>query len=454
MCSRLQGCFGEHKPEKEKMFWGILYIIIILLLILTNGFLAMSELAVISSSKTRLQKHAEEGNANAGTALEMARNPHRFLATIQIGITLIGVLSGAFGGARLAGHLAQPLSSVPYIGPYSGSIALALVVVLITYLSLLAELIPKRIAVYTPEGIASAVAKSMARLSAIASPVIYVLSASTDFALRLLGFGQMKEAPITEEEIRMLIAQATVAGVFDEAEQDMVERVFRFGDRRVGVMMTPRNKVVWLDINEPPEKTRRKIAKSPYSRFPVGQKAGNIQGVVHVRDIAVRCLSGKPLDLRTSMHKPIFVHESAHALKVLERFKQSGLQMALVVDEYGTIEGIITLTDILEAIVGDIASAEVPEEPLITQQQEGAWLLEGMLPVDELKAFFHIRKLPGEPARRFQTLGGFTMARLRRIPAVGDLFECCGYSFEVVDMEGRRVRKVLVKKIAEQPVNG
>ena len=166
----------------------------------------------------------------------------------------------------------------------------------------------------------------------------------------------------------MLIGQATVAGVFEEAEQDMVERVFRLGDRRVGVMMTPRNKVVWLDINDPPDKTRRKIAKSPYSRFPVGQKAGNIQGVVHVRDIAARCLSGKPLDLRASMHKPLFVHESAHALKVLESFRQSGQQMALVVDEYGTIEGIITLTDILEAIVGDIASAEVPEEPLIIQR--------------------------------------------------------------------------------------
>jgi putative hemolysin len=434
------------------MFWGIfLYTVIVLLLILTNGFLAMSELAVISSSKTRLQKRAEEGNTKAGTALDMARNPHRFLATIQIGITLIGVLSGAFGGASIAGRLAQPLSSVPYIGRYSESIALALVVAIITYLSLLAELIPKRIAVYTPEGIASAVAKPMARLSSIASPIIQVLSASTDFALRLFGFGQMKEAPITEEEIRMLIAQATDAGVFHEAEQDMVERVFRFGDRRVGVMMTPRNKVVWLDINESPDKTRRKIAKGPYSRFPVGQKAGSIQGVVHVRDIAVGCLSGKPLDLRASMHKPLFVHESAHALKVLERFKQSGLQMALVVDEYGTIEGIITLTDILEAIVGDIASAEVQEEPLIINQEEGVWLLEGMLPVDELKAFFHIRKLPGERAKRFQTLGGFAMAHLRRIPVVGDLFECCGYSFEVVDMEGRRVRKVLAKKIEQQP---
>jgi len=428
------------------MFWGILYIVIILLLILTNGFLAMSELAVISSSKTRLQRRAEDGNSNAGAALDLAGNPHRFLAAVQIGITLIGVLSGAFGGASLAGRLAQPLSSVRYIGHYSQWISMALVVGLITYLSLLAELIPKRIAVCTPESIASAVARPMLKLSAIASPIIHVLSVSTDFALRLFGFGQMKERPITEEEIRMLIAQATVAGVFHEAEHDMVERVFRLGDRRVGVMMTPRNKVVWLDPNESPDKMRRKIAKSPFSRFPVGQKAGNIQGIVHLRDIAVRCLWGKPLDLRASMHKPLFVHESAHALKVLERFRQSGLQMAVVVDEYGTIEGIITLTDILEAIVGDIASTEAPQEPLITQKQEGEWLVEGMLPIDELKAFFNLRKLPGERSGRFQTLGGFAMAYLRRVPAAGDTFECCGYSFEVGEMEGHRVRKVLIKK--------
>jgi putative hemolysin len=431
------------------MLWGLLDIFIVLLLILTNGFFAMSELAVISSSKTRLQRHADEGNSSAGVALDLAKNPHRFLATVQIGITLIGVLSGAFGGASLAGHMAATLSSIPYIGRYSDSIALALVVGLITYFSLLAELVPKKIAVSTPERIASAVAKPMAKLSAVTSPIIRVLSFSTDMVLRLFRFRPTKEAPVTEEEIRMLIGQATIAGVFEEAEHDMVERVFRLGDRRVGVMMTPRRKIVWLDINEPPDKTRRKIAKSSYSWFPVGQKAGNIQGVVNVRDIAASCLSGRPFDLRATMHKPLFVHESTQALKVLESFRQSGQQMALVVDEYGTIEGIITLTDILEAIVGDIASPQVLEEPPVIEREEGAWLVKGMLPIDELKAFFHIRKLPGERQKRFQTLGGFAMIRLKRVPAVGDLFECCGYSFEVVEMDGRRVRKVLIKKIGE-----
>ncbi len=245
----------------------------------------------------------------------------------------------------------------------------------------------------------------------------------------------------------MLIGQATMAGVFDEAEQEMVERVFRLGDRRVGVLMTPRNKVRWLDLNDSSEKTRSKITKSYYSRFPVGQKGGNIQGVIHVRDIAIRCLSGKPLDLRASMHKPLFVHEGMHVLKVLELFKETGLQLAMVVDEYGTIEGIVTMSDIMEGIVGDIRSAELPEEPLMIQMDDGSWLVDGMLPVDELKANFQIKKLPGERAGRFQTLGGFAMAHLKRIPAVGDCFECCGNSFEVMDMEGLRVGKILIKKL-------
>lgn len=432
------------------MLWVTVYLVILLLLILGNGFLAMSELAVMSSNKTRLQRRAEEDNSNAAAALELARNPHRFLATIQIGITLVGVLSGAFGGVSLAGSLAQRLSSVPYIGAYSHSIAMALVVGVITYLSLLAELIPKRVAVYAPEGIASAIAKPMAKLCTLASPVIHVLNVSTDYALRLLRFGQIKQAPVSEEEIRILMDQATAAGVFEEAEHDMVERVFRLGDRHVGAMMTPRKEVVWLEMNESPEKTRKKIARYPYSRFPVGQKAGNIQGVVHVRDLAVRCLAGKPFDLRASMHKPIFVHEGVNALKVLETFRQSGLQLAVVVDEYGTIEGILTLTDILEAVVGDIASAELPEEPRIVPREENTWLVEGMIPVDELTAYLHIQKLPGKHAGLFRTLGGFVMTHLRRVPAVGDFFECCGYRFEVVEMQGRRVGKVLVKKIAAE----
>jgi putative hemolysin len=429
------------------MFLGVLYLAIVILLLLTNGLLAMSELAVVSSSKARLQSRAEEGDSKARAALDLAQNPNRFLATVQIGITLIGILSGAFGGAGLAVRLAQPLSSLPYVGRFSQSIAMAVVVGFITYLSLLAELVPKRIAVSGPEAIASAVAKPMAGLAAVGSPIIHVLGLSTDFVLRLFGFKPVSQPPVTEEEIRMLVGQATVAGVFETVEQDMVERVFRLGDRRAGAMITPRNKIVWLDMNDPPEKTMRKIARSRYSRFPVRQKPGSIQGIVHVRDIAVRSLSGKPLDLKASMHKPLFVHENASALKILEMFKESGLQMALVVDEYGTVEGIITLTDILEGIVGDIPSEQVIGQPRIVRRQDGSLLVEGMTPIDELKDSLHIRKLPGERTGLFQTLGGFAMAQLKRVPEASDRFECCGYSFEVVEMEGRRVRKVLIKKL-------
>jgi putative hemolysin len=430
------------------MLHAIIDVFIVIMLVLLNGLFAMSELAVISSRKPRLQHRADEGDARAEAALDLAGNLQRFLSTVQIWITLIGILSGAFGAAKLAVYLSGPLSRIPFLAGYSDTISLALVVGLITYFSLLAELVPKRIAVGRPEDIASVVAKPMKALSRIAAPFIHVLSFSTEFALRLARYRPAKEPPVTEEEIRSLIGLATSAGVFQEAEQEMVERVFRLGDRRVGVMMTPRDRIERLDINDPSEKTRRKITKSVYSRFPVVQgRTGNILGVVHVRDIAVRCLSGKPIDLRASMHKPLYVHESTHALKVLELLRESGQQMALVVDEYGTVEGLVTLSDILESIVGDIPSGEVLEEPRIVEREDGSWLVEGMLPLDELRAHFHIRKLPGERRGRFQTLSGFAMSNLKRIPAVGDRFECCGYSFEVMDMDRRRVDKVLITKL-------
>ncbi len=433
------------------MFYGILDLVIVCLLIMMNGLFAMSELAVISSRKVRLQQRAEEGDVKARAALDLAENPQRFLSTAQIGITLIGVLSGAFGGASLAKILAMYIATVPYLAEYSETIALAVVVGLITYFSLLAELIPKRLAIARPEAIARAVAGPMQALSRIASPVIRLLGITTEFVLRLIRFRPAKDQVVTEYEIRALIEQATVAGVFLEAEQEMVERVFRLGDRRVGAMMTPRNKIVWLDLNDPPEKTRRKIAKNGFSRFPVAAgRLGNLVGVLNVRDIVGRCLSGKPFDLRVVVKKPVIVHETMHAIKVLELFRESGREMAIVVDEYGTIEGIVTLADIMEAIVGDIMSAEDVEGPRISQREDGSWLVDGMLPIDELKAYFHIRSLPDEKDAGFRSLGGFIMTALKRIPSVGDHFECCGHRFEVVDMDGLRVDKVLVQKLPEE----
>lgn len=431
-------------------FWG-LDVLVVALLIVANGIFAMSELAVISARKVRLQQWAEEGNANARTALELAGAPSHFLSTVQIGITLVGVLSGAFGGVTLSRDLARFLAKYPTLAPYSETLALGLVVVTITYFTLLAELAPKRLALYRPERIAVAVARPMRLLSVIASPVIRLLSWSTDGVLRAGGVRASNEPPVTEEEIKILIDQAAMAGVLAEAEQDMMERVFRLGDRQVGILMTPRSKIVWLDIEDPPEKNRRKMSESRHSRFLVCQaRLGNILGVVQVKDLLARSLSGLPFDLKASLRQPLFVLESMQVLKVLELFRETGIQMALVVDEYGTIEGLVTLNDFLEAIMGEMPSSDASEEPRITERSDGSWLVDGMLPADELKVMLHVRRLPGEKGGHFQTLGGFAMTALGRIPKTGDRFAACGFQFEVVDMDGRRVDKVLVSPLESE----
>lgn len=431
--------------------WGI-DIVVVALLIVANGLFAMSELAIISARKVRLQQRAEEGDENSRIALELANSPSHFLSTVQIGITLVGVLSGAFGGATISHEVAKLFRTIPMLAPHSESIALGVVVLIITYFTLLAELAPKRIALNGPERIAAAAAKPMRLLSVIANPFIRFLSASTDSVLRIGGMQPSTEPPVTEEEIKVLINQAAMAGVLEEAEQDMMERVFRLGDRQVGVLMTPRSKIVWLDADAPREKNRRKISECTHSRFLVCQgKLGNILGVVHVKDLLIRSFAGLPFDLKACLKQPLIVLESMEVLKVMELFRESGTQMALVVDEYGTIEGLVTMNDFLEAIIGEIPSGDDSEEPSVVEREDGSWLVDGMLPADELKEVFHIRKLPGEKAGHYQTLGGFMMTHLGRIPRAGDHFECCGFRFEVVDMDRRRVDKVLVEPMEPAP---
>ena len=427
-------------------------IVVILVLILVNGALSMSEIAVITARKERLQQWAEAGNDKARAALNLANSPNLFLATVQVGITLVGVLSGVFGGFKIASDLADWLNLIPALAPYSHTLALGAVVLAISFLSLLiGELVPKRLALDNPERIASFVSPAMRYLSMIASPVVRFLSASTDMALRIMGVKPSTEPPITEEEIKLLINQGTLAGVFEEAEQEMVERVFRLADRRVGVLMTPRKRVTWLDLNDPPEKHRRIITKSIHSRFPVSQgRLNNILGIVHVRDLLIRNLAGRPLNLRAALKQPLFVLETTHVPRVLEMFKESGTDMAMVVDEYGTIEGLVTLKDILEAVVGDLPSVDARDESKVVQREDGSWLVDGLLPVDELKEIFHIKTLPQEKAGHYQTLGGFAMTHLKRIPSAGDRFEFCGLRFEILDMDGHRVDKVLIEQL-DQP---
>jgi putative hemolysin len=430
------------------MFYGGLDILFVVLLISLNGMLAMSEIAIISARKPRLQQRAEEGDAKARSALDLANSPGPFLSSVQIGITLVGILSGAFGGATISHKLAAVLSRFPSLAPYSETIALSVVVLLIAYFSLLAELVPKRLALNDAERIASVVAAPMRSFARITSPVIRLMTASTDLVLRLVRSRPSAEPPVTEEEIKVMINQARVAGVIEEVEQDMVERVFRLGDKRVGALMTPRKKIVWLDVNDSADRTRRKIMKSVYSRFPVSQgRLGNIQGVVHVRALLERNLQGQAFNLRATLQQPLFVLENTHLLQVMELFREAGTQMALVIDEYGTIEGLVTLNDILEAIIGDIPSSDQLEAPKVVQREDGSWLVDGMFPVDELKDLFHIKKLPGEGVGQYQTLGGFVMSHLGRIPSASDHFECCGLRFEVMDMDGHRVDKVLVVEL-------
>ncbi len=423
-----------------------LEILFIILLLVANGVFAMSEIAVVTARKARLRQRADAGDAKARVALELANAPDRFLSTIQIGITLVGILAGAFGGATIAEQLAARLSVVPWLAPYSEAIGIAVVVIVITYLSLIiGELVPKRLALNNPEGIASRVAGPMSKLSVFAAPVVKLLSVSTAAVLKLLGVKPSAEPPITEEEIKVLIEQGTQAGVFAEVEQEMVESVFRLADRRVSRLMTQRLEIVWLDVGAPLEEVRRKIGENRFSRFPVCQGSlDNILGVVKARDLLERSLAGDVLDLRACMRPPLFVPETRTALQTLELFKASQTHIALVIDEYGALEGLVTINDVMEAIVGDIPLAGEQAETSAVQREDGSWLLDGMLPVDEFKELFPVGVLPGEERGDYHTLAGFVMMRLGRIPAAADHFEWGGLRFEVMDMDGNRVDKILV----------
>ena len=425
---------------------GWIEVIIILLLILFNGLLSMSEIALVSSRKVRLQQRADSGDAGAKAALELASSPGRFLSTVQIGISLVGILSGAFGGARVAGLIQDYLDDIPLLAPYSEGLSVGIVVLAITYLTLvLGELAPKQIGINNAERVAAIMAPPMTFLSRLTSPVVTLLTRSTELVLRIAGVKPRDEPAITEEEIRLLIGQGTESGVFEPIEEEMVEQVFRLSDRRVESLTTPRPEIVWLDLEDDPQVTRQKIMESRHSHLPVA--AGSLDqvlGFVRVADLMVQWLEGKDLDLRQVLQPGLFVPESMPAFNVLERFKETGAQIAFAVDEYGGIQGIVTLGDILEAIVGDIREPDQAEDPDVVQREDGSWLLDGMLPVEEFRELFNLKTLPGEEQHYFQTLGGFVMTHLGRIPNTGDHFEWEGLRLEVVDMDGNRVDKVLV----------
>ncbi|MEJ2353159.1 MAG: hemolysin family protein [Anaerolineales bacterium] len=421
-------------------------ILFLLILISANAVLALAEIAVVSARKPRLQQRVNEGDERAQTALELANNPTNFLSTIQVGITLVGVLAGAFGSATIAARLAKFLERIPALAAYSHAIAVGFVVVMVTYLTLiLGELVPKRLALENPEGMAAALALPMKWLSRLASPVVYFLSASTNLVLRAFGTRPSDEPPVTEEEIRVMIELGTRAGIFESAEQELVEGVFQLADRRLESIMTPHSEIVWLDLEEAFDQSRQKIIHSRHTRLPVALGSlDRVVGIVHAKDLLAGTLQNQPLDLQNTMINPLFVPENTPALNLLERFRESHKQIALVIDEFGGVQGLVTSFDILEGIAGDIPLVGEPSEAEIIRRADGSWLLDGRLPIDEFKENFDIRKLPEEGLARYQTLGGFIMAVLGRIPASGDQFEFEGLSIEVVDMDGFRVDKVLI----------
>ena len=423
-----------------------LQILIILLLIVANGLFAMSEIAIVAARKARLQQLADKGNRGARIALELSNSPNRFLSTAQMGITLIGILAGAFGSATLADKLADVLGRFPIIAPHEHAISILIVVLGIAYCSLvIGELVPKRLGLDHAERIASAVGPVMKGLAWVAHPVVHLLSLSTDFVLRLLGIRHRPQAPVTEEELRLMIRLGTQAGVFEPYEQLMMERVLKLGDRPVSAIMTPRLDVVWIDPEEPPETILRKVMESGYSQFPVASgNLENVLGIVSGKALLSQKLTGRALDPRSILRQALFVPASSSALRVLEQFKENRSHAGLVINEYGGFEGIVTLADILEAISGDIPLPYEEEEPEVVQRDDGSWLLDGMLLLDELKELLKIRDLPFDEDGSYQTVGGLVTAVLGRIPAAGDHFEWNGFRFEVADMDGRRVDKVIV----------
>jgi putative hemolysin len=419
-------------------------ILIVLLLILLNGFFALSEMAVVSSRRARLQQYAQEGRSGAATALKLTEDPTGFLSSVQVGITLIAILSGAYGEAALAAPLAVALDGLPYVGQHASSVSTAIVIVAIAFVSLIAgELVPKRLALRNPERLACIVAPPMRLVSQVAHPVIWLLRRVSDLVLRLFATPSVEDPRMTEEEVKTLIAEGTEAGVFEQAEKEMLEGVLRVADRSVRSIMTPRPDVVWLDLDDEIETSYGIIAESGHSRFPVSRDdVDNIIGIVHTKDLLDQTRRGGKIDLKSVARDPVYIHEGTPALKLLESFRASNVHMAVVLDEHGTVQGIVTPTDILVAIAGDLPEREGDDEPSAVMRADGSWLLDGQMPVYEVERTLEVKGLSIRE-HEYTTLAGFVLSELGHIPVPGETFDWGKWRFEVVDLDGRRIDKVL-----------
>jgi putative hemolysin len=419
-------------------------ILVILFLVVLNGLFAMSELALVSSRRARLQAMARKGVAGARSAIALSAEPERFLPTVQVGITLVGVLAGAYSGASLAGPLGAWLNQFAMIRPGGEPIAFALVVVATTYLSLiLGELVPKQLALRAPERIAALVAPFMNALSRVAAPVVWLLRASSALVLRLFGAGPPQQR-VTEEEVHAIIQEGAAAGAIAQEEGQIIQRVLRLADRPVRALMTPRTEVAWIDRSDPAQDIAARLKSSPVSRFVVADGTiDNVLGIVQAKDLLDMLLDGEALDIRRAIRQPLVLPDAMSGLAALDRLRNDRLGVALVVDEYGAFEGIVTAADLLEAIVGELHEGSADATPGILRREDGSLLLDGMVPADELKQALDLAALPAEG--EYHTVAGLLLHLFRRLPREGEGISHGGFRFEVLDMDGRRIDKVLVR---------
>lgn len=424
-------------------------ILVLVLLTAVNGFLVMAELAIVSSRRGRLQKYAADGRRGAQDALELVEDPGRFLSSVQIGITIVAILSGAYGERALSPWLAQALHGVPWIGTHAELVASIIIVVCIVYVSLvIGELVPKRLALANPERLACFVAPAMRTLALVAAPIAELLRWSTEQVLRLVMVQKRNDAEATEEEVKSLIAEGTEAGVFEKAEREIIEGVLRIADRSVRSIMVPRPDIVWLDLTQSNEQIYNDISKSGHSRFPVSR--GDVDktiGIVHAKTLLEQLHNTGRINLEGALATPLYVHESTNVLKLLDMFKSSIVHMAIVLDEHGTVQGIVTPTDILTGIAGDLPEEEEDIGASAVRRDDGSWLLDAQMPVYEVERVLDLSGLGTDDAE-YTTLAGFVLSQLGHIPATGESFRWKNWRFEVVDLDGRRIDKVLASRAA------
>ncbi len=434
----------------------LLEIIVILALLFLNGILAMTEIAVVSSRRSRLKRLSEEGSRSAARALALTESPTRFLSTVQIGITLVGILAGAFGGATLASAISKSIATLPPLAPYSQVLGLAAVVLSITYLSLvIGELVPKRIGMSSPERVAMVMARPMHRLAKLAGPVVTCLTVSTDALLKLLPMRPERGGAISDDEVKLLMQEGLRAGAFNRVESEMVAGVLDLDLLKVQDIMTPRTKIMWLNVDEPHASVWHKIVVSNHSCFPVYEgNRDHVVGIVSVKAIYANLAANAGVRLRDLIVRPLIVPATQPASRLLETFKQTRNHMALATDEFGSIVGLITLHDVMEAIMGDMPSLDERAEPEARQRPDGSWLIDAMIGVEPLEKALTGIRFGNEAGRDYQTLAGFVVKTLGHLPKEGETFEAQGHVFEVLDMDRHRVDKVLVMPIRPEPDAG